>query len=113
MDFDLSTEQKLIQDSARSMMERDVQPILDKHDPNKSLPKASMLEIFGHLKNMGLMAPRLSEKDGGSGMSMLNYGLIYEQLPPFLAIAVMGHECTIARILRKQRKSRKRCSCPT
>ena len=45
MDFDLSTEQKLIQDSARSMMERDVQPILDKHDLNKSLPKASMLRF--------------------------------------------------------------------
>ena len=52
MDFDLSTEQKLIQDSARSMMERDVQPILDKHDPNKSLPKAAMLEIFSHLNHL-------------------------------------------------------------
>ena len=112
MDFDLSTEQKLIQDSARSMMERDVQPILDKHDPNKSLPKASMLEIFGHLRNMGLMAPRLSEKDGGSGMSMLNYGLIYEQLPPFLAIAVMGHECTIARIFAEATEEQKEMFLP-
>ena len=57
-----------------------------------------MLEIFQYLKRMGLMAPRLSEADGGSEMSMLNYGLLYECLPPFLAIATMGHECTIARI---------------
>ena len=112
MQFELSTEQKLIQDSARSMVERDVQPIIDKHDPNKSLPKAAMLEIFSHLKNMGLMAPRLSEKDGGSGMSMLTYGLIYEQLPPFLAIAVMGHECTIARIFAEATDEQKELFLP-
>ena len=94
------------------MVERDVQPIIDKHDPNKSLPKAAMLEIFSHLKNMGLMAPRLSEKDGGSGMSMLTYGLIYEQLPPFLAIAVMGHECTIARIFAEATDEQKELFLP-
>ena len=112
MEFELSTEQKMIQDSARRMVERDIQPILDKHDPNKSLPKAAMLEAFSHLKNMGLMAPRLSEADGGSGMSMLNYGLVYEQLPPFLAIAVMGHECTIARIFAEATPEQKELFLP-
>ena len=29
----------------------------------------------------GLTAPRLPEEAGGSGMSMLNYGLMFEQLP--------------------------------
>ncbi|MEL0019515.1 MAG: acyl-CoA dehydrogenase family protein, partial [Rickettsiales bacterium] len=112
MEFELSTEQKLMQDSARQMVERDVQPIIDRHDPKKSLPKAAMLEIFGHLKHMGLMAPRLSEKDGGSGLSMLNYGLIYEQLPPFLAIGVMGHECTIARIFAEATPEQKEMFLP-
>lgn len=112
MEFELSTEQKMIQASARRMVERDVQPILDRHDPNASLPKAAMLEIFGHLKNMGLMAPRLSEQDGGSGMKMLEYGLIYEQLPPFLAIGVMGHECTIARIFAEATPEQKEIFLP-
>ena len=112
MNFELSIDQKLIQESAHSMMERDIQPVLDKNDQNKSLPKSAMLEIYSYLKNMGLMAPRLSEKDGGSGMSMLNYGLIYEQLPPFLAISIMGHECTIARIFAEATEEQKEMFLP-
>ena len=67
---------------------------------------------YFRISKMGLMAPRLSEKDGGSGMSMLTYGLIYEQLPPFLAIAVMGHECTIARIFAEATDEQKELFLP-
>ena len=45
-------------------------------------------------------------------MSMLNYGLIYEQLPPFLAIGVMGHECTIARIFAEATEEQKEMFLP-
>jgi alkylation response protein AidB-like acyl-CoA dehydrogenase len=98
MEFALTEEQTLIQESARRMVERDVQPILDANDPDTSLPKTELLKIYAVLKEQGLMAPRLSEKDGGSGMSMVTYGMFYEALPPWVAISLMGHECTIARI---------------
>ena len=29
---------------------------------------------------------------------MLDYGLMFEQLPPMVAISLLAHECTIARI---------------
>ena len=98
MEFALSEEQALIQDSARRMVERDIRPVLDRNDPDVSLPKEEMLRIYKVLAPQGLTAPRLSAEEGGGGLSMVNYGLMYEQLPPWLAISVMGHECTISRI---------------
>ena len=98
MEFALTEEQTLIQESARRMVERDVQPILDANDPDTSLPKTELLKIYAVLKEQGLMAPRLSEEDGGSSMPMVTYGMFYEALPPWVAISLMGHECTIARI---------------
>lgn len=98
MEFALTEEQSLIQESARRMVERDIQPILDANDPDTSLPKADLLKIYAILNEQGLMAPRLSEDDGGSGMPMVTYGMFYEALPPWVAISLMGHECTIARI---------------
>ncbi len=98
MEFALTEEQTLIQESARRMVERDIQPILDANDPDTSLPKAELLKIYAILNEQGLMAPRLSETEGGSGMPMVTYGMFYEALPPWVAISLMGHECTIARI---------------
>lgn len=98
MEFALTEEQTLIQESARRMVERDIQPILDANDPDASLPKTELLKIYAVLHEQGLMAPRLSEDDGGSGMPMVTYGMFYEALPPWVAISLMGHECTIARI---------------
>lgn len=98
MDFQLTTEQRQIQDSAREMTQRDIHPILRRHDPDRALPKAAMLEIFSVLARMGLMAPRLSEEDGGGGLKMLSYGLIFEQLPPVVAVGLLAQEVTISRI---------------
>lgn len=98
MDFQLTSEQRQIQDSAREMVQRDIRPILKRHDPDRPLPKTALLEIFGILACMGLMAPRLSEEDGGAGLKMLSYGLIFEQLPPVVAIGLLAQEVTISRI---------------
>lgn len=98
MEFALTEEQTLVQDTARRMVERDIQPILDANDPNKSLPKQDLLRIYSVLAEQGLMAPRIAAEDGGGGLSMVNYGLMYEQLPPWVAISVMGQECTVSRI---------------
>ncbi len=98
MDFKLTTEQELIRESARRMVERDIQPVLDAHDPDRPLPRDAMLRIYAVLASAGLMAPRVPEADGGSGMAMLDYGLIFEQLPPAIAISLMGHEVTVTRL---------------
>jgi alkylation response protein AidB-like acyl-CoA dehydrogenase len=98
MEFALSNEQSMLRDSARQMVRRDIEPILDRNAPDKPLPKGEMLRIYGVLARQGLTAPRLPEEAGGSGMSMLSYGLMFEQLPAMIAISLLSHECTIARM---------------
>lgn len=98
MDFELTSEQRQVQDSAREMTKRELMPILQAHASNTSLPKAAMLKIFGVLARMGLIAPRLPEDQGGGGLSMLDYGLVFEQLPPVVAIALLSQDVTISRI---------------
>lgn len=98
MDFQLSQEQKLYAENARRMVERDIEPILRAHSPDRPLPKAELLRIYALFAREGLTAPRLPVKAGGSAMQMLDYGLVFEQLPPAIANSLMAHEATIARI---------------
>lgn len=98
MQFSLNDEQRMLRESAIRMVERDIQPILDRNAPDKPLPKADMLRIYAVLAAQGLTAPRLPEKAGGSGLSMLSYGLMFEQLPAMVAISLLAHECTVARM---------------
>jgi len=98
VDFALTQEQQMMRDAARAMVATEIDPVLDAHDPNSPLPKAAMLKIYAALAKLGITAPRIPEKDGGGGLRMLDYGLVFEQLPPMVAISLMAHECTIARI---------------
>ena len=88
----------MMREAARSMVATEIEPVLAAHDPDTPLPKAAMLNIYAALANLGITAPRLPEKDGGGGLKMLDYGLMFEQLPPMVAISLLAHECTIARI---------------
>lgn len=98
MDFDLSYEQRALQDLGKRIAEKSIRPIQEAHDPNKSLPKEAMLKIFQIFASEGLTAPRLPVEVGGGGMKMLDYGLIFEQLPPVIANSLISHEVTTTRI---------------
>ncbi len=98
MDFDLSEDQRLLVDSARKMTETEIVPVLAANDPGRPLDKKEMLRIFAVFAREGLTAPRLPAESGGSDMKMLDYGLVFEQLPPAIAISLMSHEVTTTRI---------------
>ncbi len=98
MDFELSSEQRLVQDATAAMSRRDIVPILKAHDANQPLPKAAMRRILEICAAQGLTAPRIPEADGGAGLSALTLGLMYEQLPPAVAFGVLSNEVTAARI---------------
>ena len=98
MEFKLSADQELIQESVRRMYTRDIEPITKAHDADKPLPKAALLEIYKSFASLGITAPRIPEAAGGGGLSMLTYGLIFEQLPPTLAISLLAHELSLIHI---------------
>ena len=108
MEFALTQEQRLIRQSAIDMVERDIAPVLAAHAADRSLPRDAMARIFPVFAAQGLTAPRLTAAQGGSGMKMLDYGLVYEQLPAWLAISVMAHEVTVARIYAEATPAQRR-----
>src|SRR5262245_26396530 len=98
MDFRLTSEQRLIQESTRRMVERDIEPVLDAHDPDRPLPKEVMRSLLQVCAAQGLTSARVPEAAGGAGLPLLTYGLMFEQLPPVVAFAIVGQEATAARI---------------
>lgn len=98
MDFNLTSEQQMISDSARKMVERDVLPVLDGNDKHSTLEKSDILKIFAAAAELGLTSARIPEEGGGAGLSMLDYGLITLHVPPSVGMMLQPHEATATRI---------------
>jgi alkylation response protein AidB-like acyl-CoA dehydrogenase len=98
MDFSFTTEQQMIIKAAKKMVETDIQPVLDANDKNKALPKDAILKMMSKAANLGMTSARIPEEGGGAGMSMLDYGLITEQVPPSAGLILQPHEATTTRI---------------
>ncbi|MEB2399835.1 MAG: acyl-CoA/acyl-ACP dehydrogenase [Alcaligenaceae bacterium] len=98
MNFDLTTEQRQLQEAAIRLSQKKLDPMLAAHPSTIPLPKPVMLEIFHILAEFGLTGARVPVELGGSGLSMLDYGLVFEQLPPVIALALIAHDGTTSRL---------------
>lgn len=98
MDFAVTSEQQLMIDACRHLVDRQLQPMLDAAPSDRPLPKPAAQQILRHLGTLGLTAARLPESAGGTGMSVLTYGLLCEQLPPVVTFILLPQETTITRI---------------
>jgi len=98
VDFNFTTEQKMITDAAQRMVERDILPILDAGDKSEVLSKPDILKIFAAAAELGLTSARIPESGGGAGLSMLDYGLITQNIPPTIGLMLQPHEATATRI---------------
>ena len=98
MDFALTHDQELMRDSVRRLVDREVEPTLREHDANQALPKAAFLRALRAFAELGLTAARLPESAGGPGISMLDYGIMVEQIPPGVGVALIAQEASAARL---------------
>lgn len=98
MNFSLNEDQQMMVDVAQRVTTERIEPIMARHPINQPLPKQAMLEIYAVLAELGITAPRLPVEAGGGGLKMLDYGMMIEQLPPVVALSLISHEGTIARI---------------
>ena len=89
MDFELTSEQELMRDSARRMVQQEIEPKLSAPDRDQALAKPVFLEIFQAVARLGLTAPRIPESAGGSGIKMLDYGVMFEQIPPVISMSML------------------------
>src|SRR5690242_20969273 len=76
MDFELSDEQLLIRQTARSFCDAEIAPHAAEWDRAEVVDRA----IVGRLASLGFLAAALPEEHGGLGLDMVSYTLLVEEL---------------------------------
>src|SRR5690625_1475573 len=72
----LTEEHKLIRDTARAWVKRDVSPIIEEYAQKAEFPK----QIIGGLAEIGAFGPYIPEEYGGAGLDQISYGLIMQEI---------------------------------
>lgn len=76
MNFELTEEQKMVQEAAREFSQKRVARIALEMDEKEEVPE----EILQELAELGYFGIRVPEKYGGLGLDMLSYTLMLEEL---------------------------------
>lgn len=76
MDDLLTDEHKLIRDTAREWIKKEVSPIIDEHYENATFP----MHIIKGLGEIGAFGPYIPEEYGGPGLDQISYGLLMQEL---------------------------------
>ncbi len=76
MDFELSQDQRLLQSSLRDFVQKEVRPLAPRIDEEHHIPD----ELVEKLRQMGLLGSYLPETYGGSGMDILSYAIVVEEV---------------------------------
>ncbi|RMB58506.1 acyl-CoA dehydrogenase [Dokdonia sinensis] len=72
----LTEEHKLIRDTARAWVKRDVSPIIEDAAQKAEFPKS----IIPGLAEIGAFGPYIPEEYGGAGLDQISYGLIMQEI---------------------------------
>ncbi|MFC4738288.1 acyl-CoA dehydrogenase family protein [Bacillus daqingensis] len=76
MDFQLTKEQRMIQDMVQDFAEKEIAPIADSIDKEERFPE----EIFKQMGELGLLGIPFPEEYGGSGGDTISYILAVEEI---------------------------------
>ena len=76
MDELLSEEHKLIRETSREWVKKDISPIIEEACQQATFPK----QILGGLAEIGAFGPYIPEEYGGAGLDQISYGLIMQEL---------------------------------
>jgi glutaryl-CoA dehydrogenase len=76
MDDLLTDEHKLIRDSAREWIKKEVSPIIEDYYERAEFPK----QVIPGLAAIGAFGPYIPEQYGGPGLDQISYGLLMQEL---------------------------------
>ncbi len=76
MDFELSDEQKILQDTARRFAREEMAPVASHYDQSSEFPR----EIIRKAWELGLVSTAIPEAFGGIDLSILDQCLVFEEL---------------------------------
>ena len=91
MNFELTEEQAMLQKTMKDFVGRQLDPFLDQF-PEAPLPREAVLEVLRMLEPFGVLNARVPVEDGGNGMSHVELGLLWEQLPAEIALDVAAND---------------------
>jgi len=80
MNFELSDEQKMIVDTVRSFLEKEIYPFENEVERTGEVPKELGLEIAKKCKEIGFFAANFPESVGGAGLNHLEFTLLEREL---------------------------------
>jgi glutaryl-CoA dehydrogenase len=72
----LSDEQKLIRETVRSYVKKEISPIIEEFAQKAEFPE----QIVKQLGDLGCFGPTIPEKYGGGGLDYISYGLMMQEL---------------------------------
>lgn len=72
----LTEEHKLVRDSARAWVKREVSPIIEEYAQKAEFPK----QLIKGLGEIGGFGPYIPEEYGGAGLDQISYGLIMQEI---------------------------------
>lgn len=76
MDFDLTEEQKMIQETIRKFADEEIAPVASENDKKAQFPR----EIFHKLSELGFMGTPIPEEYGGAGFDFISHAIVAEEL---------------------------------
>lgn len=72
----LTDEHKLVRDSVRSFVKKEISPIIDDYAQRSEFPK----QLIKGLGDIGAFGPSIPAEYGGGGMDEISYGLIMQEI---------------------------------
>ncbi len=72
----LTDEQKLIRDTVRSYVKKELSPIIEEYAQKAEFPK----QIIKGLGELGCFGPFIPQKYGGAGLDYISYGIMMQEL---------------------------------
>jgi len=76
VNFDLTPEQKAIQDAARDFARREVDPVVEECDEAQRYPR----EVMAKAAELGFLGVIFPEEYGGAGLGYVEYVLVVTEL---------------------------------
>ncbi|MCA1750516.1 MAG: acyl-CoA dehydrogenase family protein [Cryomorphaceae bacterium] len=76
MDELLSDEHKLVRDSARAWVKKEMSPIIEEYYEKADFPK----HVIPGMAEIGAFGPYIPEEYGGAGLDQISYGIIMQEL---------------------------------
>ena len=72
----LTDEHKLIRDTVRAYVKKEITPIIEEHAQNATFPK----QILKGLGDLGCFGPFVPQEYGGAGLDYISYGIMMQEL---------------------------------